>query len=131
MFFMNCQKGNRGLVRCRYVAPCKGIGIPESVRFLLLESRIRETFACGIRNPGLQLKESRILLTTGIQNPSASDKYCNQEPGIRNPRCEIQNPRLSWIPLHGARYETDEYTKRHLESLHTSCTSCYLVYRKC
>ena len=22
--------------------------------------------------------------------------------GIRNPRCGIQNPRLSWIPIHGA-----------------------------
>ena len=39
---------------------------------------------------GIQLKESRIPLTTGIQNPSSSDKYWNQEPRIRNPRCEIR-----------------------------------------
>ena len=24
--------------------------------------------------------------------------------GIRNPQRGIQNPRMSWIPLHGARY---------------------------
>ena len=65
-------------------APCKGIRIPESVKILLVESRIRETFACGIRNTA-----------QGIQNPSSCDKCWNQEPGIRNPRCEIQNPRLS------------------------------------
>jgi len=30
-----------------------------------------------------------------IQNPSSTDKYWNAVPGI-------QNPRLFWIPLHGA-----------------------------
>ena len=35
------------------VAPCKGIRIPESVKFLLVKSRIRKNFPCGIRNPGL------------------------------------------------------------------------------
>ena len=33
-------------------APCKGIRIPESGKFLHLESGILEIFACGIRNPG-------------------------------------------------------------------------------
>ena len=42
------------------IAPCKGIRIPESVKFLLVESRIRETFACGIRNTD-----------QGIQNPTS------------------------------------------------------------
>ena len=27
--------------------------------------------------------------------------------GIRNPRCAIQNPRLSWIPLYGATSEVE------------------------
>ena len=67
-------------------------------------------FACGIRNPeswalesGIQLKESRIPLTIEIQNPSSTDKNWNPVPGIRNPPCGIQNPRLSRIRLHGAR----------------------------
>ena len=48
----------------------------------------------GFRN--IQLKEFGILLTIGIQNPSATDK----ESGIQfldwNPWHGIQNPRLSW-----------------------------------
>ena len=63
-------------------APYKGIPIPESGKFLLVESGI---------------------LGSGTSNPV---------PGIRNPRREIQNPRLSWIHLHGAkRYPS--YTIRH------------------
>ena len=50
---------------------------------------------------GKQPKESRILLTIGIQNPSSTDKYGNPVPGIRNPQRGFQNPRLPWIPLHG------------------------------
>ena len=91
-----------------------------------MDSGICEIFACRIQNPrnfclwnpeswslesGKRLKESRIPLTTGIQNPSSSDKYWNQEPGIRNPRCEIQKPRLSWIPLHGANYGRDPFNQ--------------------
>ena len=48
----------------------------------------------------MQLKESRIVLRIGIQNPSSTDKDWNQVAGIRNPRRDIiQKPRLSWIPL--------------------------------
>ena len=47
---------------------------------------------------GIQLKDSGILLTIGIQNPSSTDKYWNPVPGIRNPHRGIQNPGLSWIP---------------------------------
>ena len=66
------------------IAPCEGIG---------------ETFACGIRNHGFW--ESGIPLTIGIQNLSSTEKYWNPVPGIRNPQRGIQNPRLSWISLHG------------------------------
>ena len=48
---------------------------------------------------GIQLKESGIPLTIGIQNPSSTDKYWNPVPGIRNPWRGIQNPGLSWIPV--------------------------------
>ena len=51
---------------------------------------------------GIRLRESGIPLTMGIQNPSSTDKGWDPVPGIRNPRRDIQNPRLSWIPLHGA-----------------------------
>jgi len=40
---------------------------------------------------GIQLKESGIPQTTGIQNPSSTDKDWNQLPGIRNPRSRIQD----------------------------------------
>ena len=45
---------------------------------------------------GIQLMESGIPLKIQIQNPSFTDKFWNLVPGI-------QNPRLSWTPLHGAR----------------------------
>ena len=43
--------------------------------------------------------ESRILLRIEIQNPSSTDKHWNQLPGIRNPWCGMQNPRLCLILL--------------------------------
>ena len=44
------------------LAPYKGIRIPESRNFLLVES--------GILGFGIQHKESEILLKIGIQNPT-------------------------------------------------------------
>ena len=75
------------------------------------ESWIRNPRKLCLRNPEfsgaleseMQLKESGIPLTIEIQNPTATDKDLNPVPGIRNPRRGIQNPRLSWIPLHGAK----------------------------
>ena len=92
----------------------------ESGKILLVESGIREKFACGILNPGkfvcgirnpgkvclwhpeswslefgIQLKESEVLLTIGIHNLSATDKDWNEVPGIRNPRA--WNPQSSTI----------------------------------
>ena len=62
--------------------PCKGIqtqgsrkfffGNPESVKYLLVESRNVEAQTIGM----------------GKQR-------------IRNPECGVQNPRLFWIPLYG------------------------------
>ena len=65
------------------VAPCKEIRIPEPGTFLLVEYGI--------------------LLTIGIHNPNSTDTDWNPLPGIRDQRLGIQNPRLSWIPLHGAK----------------------------
>ena len=56
-------------------------------KFLLMEVGIVLGF--GIRNPA-----------QGIRNPDFTDKYWNPIPVIPNPQHGIQNPRLSWIPLH-------------------------------
>ena len=60
-------------------------------------------------NEGLKLKDSpqvresgkRLLVESGIPlrigiNQSSTEKHWNPVPGIRNSRCGIQNPRLSW-----------------------------------
>ena len=57
--------------------PCKGIQIPESAKFLPVDSGI---LGFRIRN---SLKESRIPITIGIPNPV---------PGIWNSHRGIQNP---------------------------------------
>ena len=44
---------------------------------------------------GTKLKEFGILLTTGVQNPSSTDKYWNLVPVARNPLRGIKNPRLT------------------------------------
>ena len=76
----------------------------------VMESVFRNPWNFCLWNPeswamesGIHLKESGILLRIGIQNPSFTDKDWNQEPEIRNARREIQNPRLSWLPLHAWR----------------------------
>ena len=63
-------------------------GIQNPGKILLVESAI---LGFGIR---LKLKESRIPLETGIQNPSSTDKDWDPLPGIPNPRHTMQNPRL-------------------------------------
>ena len=72
----------------QYFSPCKCIRTLESGKFLLVESKIREHFARGIRNPGLwnpeqssstpkshEGMESRThvpLKKTGIQHPEST-----------------------------------------------------------
>ena len=109
------------------IALCKGLWVPESGEFLLVQSGKNSESQQrleSIRNPsstdkksgiqylksgilglesGIQLKESGIPLTIGIRNPSSTDKKIwNPVPGIRNPQRGIQNPVLSSISLHGA-----------------------------
>ena len=65
------------------IVPCKGLRIPESRKILLMES-------------GIQLKESGIHLTIGIQDPT--DKHWNRVSGIRNTAQRILNPTKDWNP---------------------------------
>ena len=70
--------------------------------------RIPENFARGIRNPGLwnaEYSSSNPEFYQRLELRSPESKFhwekWNQVPGIGNSRCGIQNPGLSWIPLHG------------------------------
>ena len=73
---------------------------------------IRKTFSWG----------TGIRLTIGI--PNSTDKHWNPVLGIRNPRRGIQNPRLSWIPLHGEKKEQLK-TQLRPDALLVLCLSCY------
>ena len=59
----------------------------------VLESGFRNTVQ-GLRNPINDWNPESKFYRQRIRNPV---------PGVRNARRQIQNPRLSWIPLHGAR----------------------------
>ena len=59
---------------------------------------------------GIQLKESGIPLTIGIQNASSTDRDKNPDPGIRNPQPGIRIPGLSWIPLKGNAVSVSGFT---------------------
>ena len=64
----------------------------------LVEYRIAKKW---VLDSGIQLKESGIPV--GIQNPNSTHKVRNPVPAIRNRQLGIQNPRLSWILLHGTK----------------------------
>ena len=50
-YFWNSVDAKQVLANITFIAPCKGMRIPESVKFLLVESGIRKYSAQGIRNP--------------------------------------------------------------------------------
>ena len=72
--------------------------------FILLQTMSPHVRQSGFRNFRLWTPESGIILhvqsgilSFGIRNTKTGE---NPVPGIRNPSLGIQNPRLSWIPLH-------------------------------
>ena len=68
------------------------------------ESEIRESFACGIRNPNKFVLVR--IWNPGHWNPEYKFRWQqirNQVPENRNPWHRIKKPRLSWIPSHGRR----------------------------
>ena len=90
------------------IAPCKGLRIPKSGKFLLVETVIKENFACRIRNHGLwnseySLRNPESHKKCGIWDAISSDIDWNPVSGIRNSGRGIQNPRLSWLSLHEAK----------------------------
>ena len=69
----------------KYFAPCKGIGILESGKFLFVESKTPKNFARGIRNSRdlesrIEPKYSEIPLRNGIQKPHCTEKDWNPAP---------------------------------------------------
>ena len=90
------------------IALCKGLRIPKSGKFLLVETVFKENFACRIRNHGLwnseySLRNPESHKKCGIRDAISSDIDWNLVSGIRNSRRGIQNPRLSWLSLHVRR----------------------------
>ena len=87
-------------------------------KILLEESGIWNKFACGKRNPGLWNPESHQQLEPEIQVPILK-KWRIQYLESENPRPGIQNPRPSWIPLHGVtpKSELQIHLEIHLEIL--------------
>ena len=96
MLLNTCTVSTKKLTKT-YIAPYKGIGIKES---WTLES-------------GIQLKDSGIPLTIGMQNPSSTEK----DSSTWIPESVAWNPE-SWIPL----YETT----CNREVLSVSCISITL-----
>ena len=78
--------------------------IDNNVSIHVKESGFREqgNFCCGIRYPGLWNPEYSLKK---IWNPT---KDWNPVAGIRNPRHGIQNPRLSWIPSHEPKCQSNQ-----------------------
>ena len=60
----------------------------------------RGTLESWALESGIQLKESGISLTIGIQNPGSNDKYWNPAPVIRNPRCPV----IHWFRSEGVNH---------------------------
>ena len=69
---------------------CKVIQILESRKLLVVETEI---LGFGIQNSAQEIR--KISLTIGI--------HCSRfhSRGVQNPAPRFQNPRLSWITLHG------------------------------
>ena len=70
------------------------------------QSEIPESGKLGLWNSEyMQLKETWIPRKTGIQNTRSTENDWNPEylESRWNPRRGIQNLRLCWIPLHGAK----------------------------
>ena len=104
------------------IAQCKGIWIPESSKFLLVEFGIRKKLAVksGILGFGIRNRAQGIRNPTNEWNPESTfhwQRVLNQMPRIRNPWREIQNPRMSWIPLHGARHNLLSWNTRRAAEL--------------
>ena len=83
----------------KILTPSKGIWIPESGKLLLVES--------GILRFRTQNKAQ------GNRNPNSTNKDWNAVPGIRNRQLGFWNPRLPWIPLHGAKNTFVHFIRKH------------------
>ena len=112
MYFIWWENASLPPYSLQPVALYKGVQILESGKFLLAELGIlalenhandwnseSKFYWQKIRNP---VPGTRNPYKVWIQNPSSTDTDWNPVHGIRDPLRGIQNPRLYWIPLHGA-----------------------------
>ena len=79
------------------ITQCRGIRIPESVKFFLVES--------GILGFGIQNKAQGIRNPTKDLNPESTKKDSNQLPGIRNPRRGILKSKTVLHSLTWGKYQ--------------------------
>ena len=82
--------------------------ITESEKVLLqVGSGIHHTFAVKLRILGSRVRNTAQGIRNSTNDWNSKSKFHlknpNLVPEIRNPRRGIQNPKLSWIPLHGAK----------------------------
>ena len=68
------------------IAPCKGLRIPKSGKFMLVETVIKENFACRIRNHGLWNSEY------SLRNPGCNFLWHRLKSSIWNPQFTAWNP---------------------------------------
>ena len=87
-----------GVVTIDYkITQCRGIRIPESVKFFLVEA--------GILGFGIQYKAQGIWNPTKDWNPEFTKKDSNQLPGIRNPRRGILKSKTVLHSLTWGKYQ--------------------------
>ena len=77
---------------CHNVLPyVRELGFRNPGNFCLWNPELRKIFLWNPKSwtleSRIQLKESGIRLTIGLQNPSFTDKDWNSVPGIWNPQC--------------------------------------------
>ena len=78
----------------RSIAPCKGLRTPESGKFLLVESRIREVYLVESGIPGFGIRDIAQGIQIGIRNPSSTDEESEiqyLESGIHGVESRIQD----------------------------------------
>lgn len=108
-----------------FIAPCKVTApIPESRKFFLGESGMRDIFACAIRKHGLWNP------AFSSRNPESwNPSYTDKESCIQCLESGIHNPRLSWITLYGVMFSSDFHFPSLVHQHNRSSNVCKGIVR--